>query len=307
MRLVTRLDFDGLACGALLKAVGVIDNWLFTHPKDLQDGLVKVTKDDCLVNVPYVKGCGMWFDHHTSEDERNKKSIRYKGKSDSSAPSCARVIYDYYGGKEKFPQFNDLIEAIDKVDSGNLTQEDIQNPKGWVMIGFLIDPRTGFGRFKDFRLNNVEFIEMLLEKSAVMTIEEILELQDLKERIEMYNKQTHNFKVMLKDNTRVVGKLLITDLRNEKLLYTGNRFLIYSLYPEQNISVWITKGRNDEGISCAIGYSVLNRTATLDVGHLCLKYKGGGHKQVGTCQFHGENAQENMQIMLKELSYLANS
>ena len=307
MRLVTRLDFDGFACGALLKTVGVIDSWLFTHPKDLQDGLIEVTKNDCLVNVPYVKGCGLWFDHHTSEEERNGKKIKYKGKIDSTAPSCARIVYDYYGGKETFPQFDELMEAIDKVDSGNLTQEDILEPKGWVQIGFLIDPRTGFGRFKDFRLNNIEFVEILLEKSATMSIDEILELPDLKERIQLYEKQTQLFKVMLRDNTKVIGKLLITDLRNVNLLYTGNRFLIYTLYPDQNISVWITKGRNKEGIVCAIGHSVINRTATLDVGHLCLKYKGGGHKQVGTCQFHGDNAQEEMQIMLKELSYLSNS
>ena len=185
MRLVTRADFDGLASGILLKKAGIIDNCLFTHPKDIQDGLINITEDDCLVNVPYIKGCGLWFDHHSSEENRLKK-VKYSGKFDSKALSCARVIYNYYGGKEKFAQFDNLLEAIDKVDSGNLTLEEIQNPTGWILLGFIIDPRTGFGRFKDFRLNSIELTEMLLDICCEKTIDEIMELSDIQERIKVY-------------------------------------------------------------------------------------------------------------------------
>lgn len=308
MRLVTRSDFDGLACGALLREAGIVDHWKFAHPKDLQDGLVEITSDDCLANVPFVEGCGMWFDHHSSEDERVQAEGKYTGRSDSSAPSCARVIYEYYGGKEKFPQFDDLMVAVDKVDSGNLTIDEIQNPTGWILVGFLMDPRTGLGRFRNFTISNYQLMEKLLVACAEMTTEEILALPDVIERIELYNEQTARFKEMVTANTRVEGKLIITDLRKEEVIYTGNRFLIYSMFPEQNVSVWITSGKGGEGAACAIGYSIINKTATLDVGKHCLKYGGGGHHKVGTCQFGSSESEEaRMQTMLKELSEMANA
>lgn len=142
MRLVTRSDFDGLACGALLLEAGIIDSWQFVHPKDLQDGLFTPGPADCLANVPYVEGCSLWFDHHSSEHERLELAGKYHGES-RPAPSCARIIYEYYGGRERFPQFDEMMEAVDKVDSGNLTIEDVLNPKGWVLIGFLNGPQNG--------------------------------------------------------------------------------------------------------------------------------------------------------------------
>ena len=231
MRLVTRSDFDGLACGALLLEAGIVDmdNWKFAHPKDLQDGAVEITKDDCLVNVPYVEGCGLWFDHHSSEEERNQLEGKYKGKCDSSAPSYARVIYEYYGGKEKFPQFDDLMEAVDKVDSGNLTIDEIQNPKGWILVGFLMDPRTGLGRFRNFTISNYQLMEKLLVACAKLSTAEILALPDVVERIELYEDQTRKFKEMVTEHTEVFGNLIVTDLRGVETIYTGNRFLIYSM------------------------------------------------------------------------------
>ena len=239
MRLVTRSDFDGLACGALLLEAGIVDmdNWKFAHPKDLQDGAVEITKDDCLANVPYVEGCGLWFDHHSSEEERNQLEGKYKGKCDSSAPSCARVIYEYYGGKEKFPQFDDLMEAVDKVDSGNLTIDEIQNPKGWILVGFLMDPRTGLGRFRNFTISNYQLMEKLLVACAKLSTAEILALPDVVERIELYEEQTRKVKEMVTEHTEVFGNLIVTDLRGVETIYTGNRFLIYSMYPDQGLRV----------------------------------------------------------------------
>lgn len=300
MRLITRSDFDGLACGALLKEAGIIDSWKFAHPKDLQDGLVEVTENDCLANVPYVEGCGLWFDHHSSEHERNELAGKYKGES-RITPSCARIIYDYYGGKERFSHFDDMMEAVDKVDSGNLTIDDIQNPKGWVLIGFLMDPRTGLGRWREFTISNYQLMEKLIEACRTMTTEEILALPDVKERIDVYFEQTDKFKEMVSAHSKVIGDLIVSDLRGVDPIYSGNRFMIYSMYPEQNISMWIVNGKGGKGCSCAVGYSILNRTSNVNVGSLMLKYGGGGHKAVGTCQFADEVMDENIKALIDDI------
>lgn len=306
MRLITRSDFDGLACGALLLEAGVIDCWKFAHPKDLQDGLVEVSENDCLANVPYVPGCGLWFDHHSSEQERLQLEGKYKGESRLS-PSCARIIYEYYGGRDRFPQFNTMMEAVDRVDSGNLTIEEVLNPQGWILIGFLMDPKTGLGRWRQFTLSNYELMEKLMQACRTKTLEEILSMSDVQERVEVYQEQTALFKEMVKSHTRTEGNVIITDLRGVDPIYTGNRFMIYSLYPEQNISAWIVNGKGGQGCSAAVGYSIFNKTATLNVGSLMLKYHGGGHKKVGTCQFSNENMDAELPKLLEELCALANS
>lgn len=300
MRLVTRSDFDGLACGALLKEVGVIDHWKFAHPKDLQDGLVEITEDDCLANVPFVEGCGLWFDHHSSEFERNELEGKYKGES-RIAPSCARIIYEYYGGRERFPQFDDMMEAVDKVDSGNLTIEEIQNPRGWILVGFLMDPRTGLGRWRNFTIPNYKLMENLIDACRTMSTEEILAMPDVKERIDVYFEQAEKFKEMVLAHTRVEKDVIISDLRKVEPIYSGNRFMIYSMYPQQNISAWIVSGKGGQGCSVAVGYSVLNRTSDVNVGRLMLKYGGGGHKAVGTCQFKDEDIEQQLPKLLDEL------
>lgn len=305
MRLVTRSDFDGLVCGALLLEAGIIDSWKFAHPKDLQDGLVEVSENDCLANVPFVPGCGLWFDHHSSEHERLALEGKFKGES-RITPSCARIIYEYYGGAERFPQYSEVMEAVDKVDSGNLTLEEILNPAGWILIGFLMDPRTGLGRWRQFTISNYQLMEKLLAACHTMRAEEILAMPDIQERVEVYQEQTEKFKDMVAGHTRVDGNVIITDLRGVDPIYTGNRFLIYSLYPEQNISAWIVSGRGGKGCSAAVGYSVINRTASLNVGSLMLKYNGGGHKKVGTCQFSDENMAAELPKMLEELCRMAN-
>lgn len=306
MRLITRSDFDGLACGALLKEAGIIDSWKFAHPKDLQDGLVEVNENDCLANVPYVEGCGLWFDHHSSEHERLQLAGKYKGES-RITPSCARIIYEYYGGRERFPQFDDMMEAVDKVDSGNLTIDEIQHPGGWILIGFLMDPRTGLGRWRNFTISNYQLMEKLIDACRTMTTDEILAMPDVQERIAVYNEQTEKFMEMVRQYTHVDGKLIISDLRGVEPIYSGNRFLIYSMYPEQNISAWIVSGRGGQGCSAAVGYSILNKTSTVDVGSLMLKYHGGGHKKVGTCQFSNENMDTELPKMLADLTALANA
>lgn len=289
MRLVTRSDFDGLICGMLLKEAGIIDSWVFVHPKDLQDGLFEPTEDDVLANVPYVPGCGMWFDHHVSESDRVGWAPGVKGES-RLAPSAARIIYEYYGGQTRFPEYTDMIAAVDKVDSGNLTREEILDPQGWILLGFISDPRTGLGRFRDFRISNYQLMEQLINHCRNMTIDEILALEDVKERVALYNDQTAHFQEMVRQHTVVDGNVIVTDLRDVAPIYTGNRFMIYSLYPEQNVSLWVVDGKLKQNVSIACGYSILNRTCTVDVGRLMLAYGGGGHRMVGTCQVASEDA-----------------
>lgn len=288
MRLLTRSDFDGLACATLLKEFGIIDSWKFVHPKDMQDGLVEVTADDVLANVPYVKGCALWFDHHMSEKDR-LGDIAFEGES-RPADSAARVIYDYYGGAEKLPRLAEMITYVDKVDSAKLTVDEIQNPEGWVLLGFIMDPRTGLGRFRDFRIPNYELMEALIGACARQSIGEIMVNPDVLERIKVYNEQTALFREMVEKVTRVDGNVIISDLRGVDPIYTGNRFLIYSMYPGQNISLWAVDGRNKQNCPIAVGHSILNKTSRTNVGALMLKYGGGGHPQVGTCQVPYEDA-----------------
>lgn len=300
MRLVTRSDFDGLICGMLLKEAGIIDDWIFVHPKDLQDGLFSPTENDVLANVPYVPGCGMWFDHHSSEQDRLGWNQAVKGES-RLAPSAARIIYEYYGGAARFPSYEKMILSVDKVDSGNLTKEEILNPTGWILLGFISDPRTGLGRFRNFRISNYQLMEQLINHFRNITIEEILELPDVKERVELYREQSRLFADMVKAHTKVVDNVILSDLRDVETIYTGNRFMVYSLYPDQNVSLWIVDGKQKQNVSIACGYSILNRTCTADIGKLMLKYGGGGHQMVGTCQVPYDDADSTIDAITSVL------
>ncbi|GHU90311.1 exopolyphosphatase [Clostridia bacterium] len=301
MRLLTRSDFDGLVCGALLKHLEIIDNWHFVHPKDMQDGLVPVTTEDVLANIPYAPGCGMWFDHHATEIDRMGKNNLVPGEC-RLAPSAARVIYEYYGGTSKMPHFEELVLACDKVDSGQLDIDEIQNPKGGVLLGFIMDPRTGLGRFRDFRISNLELMARLLDCCATMDVEEILQMPDVQERVSLYWEQDAKFREMLGGHTKTDGNVIITDLRGVKPIFSGNRFMLYSMYPQQNVSLWIVDGRAGVNVSIAVGYSVLNRTCKSHIGQLCYGFGGGGHRQVGTCQVSIETADDTIDKIVRTLT-----
>jgi len=282
MRLITRADFDGLACGALLLHLGLISEWEFVHPKDIQDGLVKVTDNDILANIPYVQGCKLWFDHHSSESERMGPRTYFEGVS-RKAPSTARLVYEFYGGDAKLGRFGNMIHYVDKVDSGNLIPDEILHPHGWVLLGFIMDPRTGLGRFRNFTISNIDLMKNLARACAEKDIDEILAMPDVQERVEVYREQTELFRDMLKQRVKIEGNAALIDLRGVDPIHAGNRFLIYTLFPEQNISIWVVDGRNDNTV-ITVGYSIVNRTATLNIGSLMLHYGGGGHDKVGTCQ-----------------------
>jgi nanoRNase/pAp phosphatase (c-di-AMP/oligoRNAs hydrolase) len=300
MRLVTRSDFDGLICGMLLKEAKVIDDWIFVHPKDLQDGLFTPNENDVLANVPFVPGCGMWFDHHSSEKDRLGWDQNVKGES-RLAPSAARIIFEYYGAEKTFPLYDEMIKAVDKVDSGQLTKDEILNPSGWILLGFISDPRTGLGRFRDFRISNYQLMEELINHCRNLSIDEILELPDVKERVDLYWEQADKFETMVRAHTHLVGNVIYTDLRDVSPIYTGNRFMLYSLYPDQNVSVWMVDGKQKQNVSIAVGYSILNRTCKVDIGKLMLQYGGGGHVMVGTCQVPYDEADKTIEAIIKAL------
>jgi len=287
MRLITRADFDGLACAVLLVEAGIVDEYKFVHPKDVQDGKIKVTENDVIANIPYVPGCGLWFDHHSSEKKRMELEnlFSFKGRSCKS-PSCARVIYNYYGGAEKFSKFDEsgLMPAVDKFDSAQLDAGEIEYPTDWIALSFMMDPRTGLGRHKGYRLSEREFVENMIQYCRSMTIHEILAISDVQERMTRYFKQEKLYEQMVRDNSTVDRNVIIIDLHDVGNILPGNRFKEYIMFPEQNISVRIMWGLNKQNMVFTCGHSVINRTSNTDVGLLMLKYGGGGHKGVGSCQ-----------------------
>jgi hypothetical protein len=304
MRLITRMDFDGLACGAMLMELGVIDSWLLAQPKEIQDGLIEVTENDVLCNLPYAEGCGLWFDHHSSEIKRLGEDTFYNGAS-YPAPSAARVVYEYYNGRDCIPHMEEMLLAVDKVDSGQLTIEEIINPKGWVLLGFIMDPRTGLERSHDrihtYTVDDNGLMEELMDACRDFDIDGLLMLPNVAERVEVYSQQTDLFRKMLVKHSRIDGEIVITDLRNEEHIRTGNRFLLYSLYPQQNISMWIEHVKETQQCLIAVGYSVINRTAKVDVGHLLLEYGGGGHSKVGSCRVNYNETDEIIKELIEKI------
>ncbi len=287
MRLLTRSDFDGLACAVLLVEAGIVDEYEFIHPKDLQDGKIEVNSNDVLANVPFVPGCGLWFDHHSSEHERLTifKEHSYEGSS-RIVPSCARVIYDFYGGKERFSKFDDngMMKAVDRCDSGQLGMQDILKPSGWVLLSFLMDPRSGLGYFKEYRISNYQLMIDLIQYCRVFSPEHILQLPDIAERVTRYFSQEKEYQEMIQENSRVEGNVLVIDLLGVNNIKVGNRFKEYAMFPDQDISLRIFWGRGKQKIVFSCGHSIMNRMSQTNVGKLMLEYGGGGHTRVGTCQ-----------------------
>lgn len=301
MRLVTRSDFDGLVCATLLKQIGVIDDYLFAHPKDLQDGKVEVTDKDVLANVPYVPGCGLWFDHHTSEQDRLGSDLEFSGMS-KPLPSCARVIWEYYGA-DKFPDtFIPMLEAVDKVDSATLTAEEIVNPESWILLGYIMDPRTGLGRFKDYRISNYQLMLDMIEYCRSMTADEILLQPDVKERVDRYLEHRDAFRTMLESHSTEHGNAVVLDLRDVDTIHCGNRFMIYTLYPKCNVSIRVIWGFKKQNVVFTVGHSILNRTSKTDVGRLMLEFGGGGHKAVGTCQVPESRVSETLKLIVDRIN-----
>lgn len=290
-RLITRSDMDGLVCAVLLKEVGIIDDIKFVHPKDMQDGVIDITNKDITTNLPYVEGVHLAFDHHLSETIRNEKRDNHIILPD--APSAARVVFDYYGGEEKFGnKFYDMMEAVDKADSAQFSREDVLDPQGWDLLSFLMDARTGLGRFREFRISNYALMMDLIDYCKDHGIEDILKLADVKERVDLYNDQQVKFKEQLQRCSTIHNNLVVLDLRNEEVIHAGNRFMIYALYPDVNISIHVMWGFQKQNTVFATGNSIINRSSKTNIGELMLKYGGGGHENAGTCQIAHDDAEK---------------
>ena len=303
-RLVTRSDFDGLVCAMILKELNIIDEIKFVHPKDVQDGKVELSENDITTNLPYDPRVGLSFDHHESELARIKdEEAKKKWIIDGNAKSAARVVYDYYGGKNTFKRISEeIMTAVDKGDSADFTIDEILNPSKWVLLNYVMDPRTGLGRFHDFRISNYDLMMELIHECLTKGIDEIMELPDVKERTDLYFKQAELFKAQLERITKIHGKVAVIDLRNEEVIYAGNRFMIYAMYPEIEISMHIAWGFKKQNTAVMIGKSIVNRNSKFDIGALCLSYGGGGHMNAGTCQLDNDKVDAEIPNMIAKIN-----
>lgn len=302
-RLVTRSDFDGLVCAVLLKHLDMIDDILFVHPKDMQDGKVQITDRDITTNLPYVDGVNLAFDHHLSETIRNKDKQVTNHVIDAKALSAARVVYDYYGGAKTFPaRWNDMMEAVDKGDAAQFSLDEILNPTGWVLLNYLMDPRTGLGRFRQFRISNYALMMDLIDYCKDHGIDEIMKMPDVVERVELYHEQAALFQEQVKRCATVHKNLVVLNLKGEDPIYAGNRFMIYALYPQCNISIHVLWGFRQQNTVLAMGKSIVDRGSKTNVGELALKYGGGGHEKAGTCQVDNAEADRVLHELIAKIN-----
>jgi len=300
-RLITRSDMDGLVCAVILKQLHLIDEIKFVHPKDMQDGTIEITPSDITTNLPYVPNAHLVFDHHESETIRNEKAKNHI--IDPNAPSAARVVYDYYGGAEKLPNVSkQMMEAVDKADAAQFTIDDILNPQGWELLSFLMDSRTGLGRFREFRVSNYQLMMDLIDYCVNHSIDEIMRLPDVVERVELYNKYHDDFMDQLKRCSTIHKNLVVLDLREEETIFPGNRFAIYALYPNINISIHAIWGLKQQNTVFAVGKSIVNRSSKTNIGELMLQYGGGGHNAAGTCQIQNDKAQVVLEELIKTIT-----
>ncbi len=302
--LYTRSNFDGLVCAALLKEIGLIDDVKFVHPKDVQDGKIQLTENDITASLPYSSGVYMAFDHHSSEAVRTK-DVKENYIIEPAAPSSARIIYEYFGGEDRFSShLYDLMEAVDNADCTNFSKEDVLDPQGWVFLNYLMDPRTGLGRFRHFNISNYNLMMKLVDLCSQKSITEIMEDPDIRERVDLYYKEQDKFKEQIQRCTRVEGNIAILDVRNEEVIHVGNRFMVYALFPECNISVHIFNGKQNQNTVFAVGKSIVNRSCPIDVGAMMYEYAGGGHMNAGTCQVDNDKAPATLDSLVAKIKEL---
>lgn len=301
-RLITRSDFDGLVCAMILKELDMIDDIKFVHPKDMQDGLIEVTDKDISTNLPYVKGIYLSFDHHQSEVTRAIK-IMPNHIINPEAKSAAHVVYDYYNNGHNLKKISkEILDAVDKGDSAQFTMEEILHPTGWVLLNYIMDARTGLGRFRNFRISNYQLMLELIDYCLNHSIDEILQLPDVAERVDMYFEQQEQFKAQLEKVHKMVGDVVVLYLKDEDIIYTGNRFMVYAMYPQAKISVHVMWGFRKQNTAITIGKSIVNRSSDVNIGDICLEYGGGGHKNAGTCQIDNDKVEEILPQILEKLN-----
>jgi nanoRNase/pAp phosphatase (c-di-AMP/oligoRNAs hydrolase) len=287
----------------LLRELDLISEILFVHPKDMQDAKIAINAHDITTNLPFVPGSHLVFDHHDSETKRAKGKLAPNYIIDPQAPSAARVVYDYYGGVSRFKGISkDMMAAVDKGDAAQFSRNEILNPEGWVILNFLMDSRTGLGRFHHFRISNYQLMMKLIDSFKNQTLPEILADPDVNDRVELYFSHKEQFKEQLQRCATIKQNLILLDLREEEIIYSGNRFMIYALFPECNISIHVLSGFRKQNVVYAIGKSILDRSSKTHIGELCLEYGGGGHNAAGSCQIDHEEAPLVLQKLIQKIN-----
>lgn len=297
MRLVTRGDMDGLTSAVIITLKEPIDEIVLVHPQDITDKKVPIRRDDILANVPYHPDAGMWFDHHLLTESNEKPPPNFKGRH-RIAPSAARLVYEYY--LEKYPndpqlkRLSKLVDETDRLDAAQLTPEDVENPRDYILLGYTIDSRTGLGKFEGYFSKLVEWLK-------TMSIQEVLEQPIVKERVERIRREQEDFKRLIQRNSFQLNNVVVTDLREVERLPAGNRFLIYTLFPDTNVSLRVHWGPSHNSVIAAVGHSIFNRTCKTSVGDLMSRYGGGGHQGAGTCVLPLDSAADAIDEILFEL------
>jgi nanoRNase/pAp phosphatase (c-di-AMP/oligoRNAs hydrolase) len=297
MRLVTRGDLDGLTSAVIITMKEQIGDILLVHPQDITDKAVDLREDDILVNLPYDPRPRMWFDHHLLTASNQSPPANYKG-SHRLAPSAARLVYEYYLAQSAddpaLLRLEKLVDETDRLDAALLTPDDVENPRDYILLGYTIDSRTGLGSFE-------EYFRKLVDWLKAMPIAEVLQQPEVRERIQRIRGEQTEFKRLLTRNSFQVNNVVVTDLREVERLPAGNRFLVYSLFPEANVSLRVHWGPRDNTVIAAVGHSIFNRTCNTSVGELMSRYGGGGHRGAGTCVLPLENAADAIDEILFEL------
>lgn len=299
-RLLTQSDFDGLVCAALLKNLSLIHEVKFVHPREMQDGLISVTHKDIVADLPYVDGVYRVFNHDFGEQLRVGKKSNHIIEPGSS--SAARVLYNYFGGASTFSEISEeMLEAVDKGDTGNFTRQEVLRPERWVLLNFILDIRTGLGRFRNFRVSNHELMLNLMDDINIYSIEELLSISDVAERVRLYFSHLDAFKRQIAEAGELHHNALLIDQRTTDAIYAGNRFVKYALFPRANISIQVMWGFERRNTVISLGKSIFNRTSRVNVGSIMRRYGGGGHENAGTCQVANDRADTVIEELLREV------
>lgn len=292
MRLVTRGDLDGVTSAVLITTMEDIDSIELIHPQDVTDKRFEITSNVIMANLPYHPACGMWFDHHELTLSNESPPARFKGKH-AIAPSVARVIYDYYAS-DRLKKYEHLVAETDRLDSAALNITDVKDPQGIILLGFTMDSRSGLGGFKSYFNNLVMWLK-------TMTTEKVLSQPEVKERVKNLRENNAAFLKLLRENSRRDGNVVITDFRSLEKVPVGNRFLIYTLFPETNVSVRVHWGPQKKFVAASVGHNIFNRTSKANCGRICSVFEGGGHKGAGGCPLPPNRADAMIAQIVKML------
>ncbi|CAH2029850.1 hypothetical protein [Trichlorobacter ammonificans] len=296
-RLLTKCDIDGMACGILLKERGLVEEVRFCQAWEIDNGSMAIGDSDITAGLPCRPQAWLAFDHY--QDAASVRTERII--VDTTRRSTARVIHDYFGASAFGAVPGELLRAVDRVVSAEVTLDDILYPSGWVLLSHLIDHRTGLERYRRFGMDTAALIGLLTDWCRQYTIWEVLSLPALEERNACYFACAEAYKAQILRCASVHRNLVVVDLRDEETIYPGNRFMIYALFPECNVSLQIT--RTTAGVAFQAGKSFLDRSFAEDIGRLMRRYGGGGHANAGRCDMPEERADEVARGLTGALRY----